>query len=95
MVQTNKKDKLGVVNQLHNMLTNHPERMHSMLEISLISANDNSLIVKDKFEIYTNHPIKKIKDKVEKLKTKGGISTLKLLELVEKSEGEYVLIVAV
>ena len=96
MVQTNnKKDKLGVVNQLHNMLTNHPERMHSILDVSLISANDNSLIAKDKFEIYTNHPIKKIQDKIDKLKFKGGIHTLSIKELVEKSAGEYVLILAV
>ena len=96
MVQTkNKKDKLGVINQLHNMLTNHPERMHSMLSITLVSSKDNSLIARDKFEIYTNHPIQKIKDKVDKLKTKGGISTLCIKELVEKSAGQYILIVAV
>lgn len=95
MVQANKNDKLGVVKQLHNMLTNHPERLHSKLNISLISSKDNSLLVQEEFEIYTNHPIQKIKDKVEKLKTKGGISTLTIKELVEKSSGEYVLIVAV
>lgn len=90
-----KKDKLGVVSQLHNMLTNHPERMHSMLNVSLVNANDNSLITREEFEIYTNHPIQKITDKVEKLRTKGGISTLCIKELVEKADKEYVLIVAV
>ena len=89
------KDKMSVVNQLHNMLTNHPERKHSKLEVSLISSKNNSLIERDEFEIYTNHPCQKIKDKVEKLKSKGGISTLSIKELVEKKEGEYYLILAV
>lgn len=95
MTQTKKNDNAGLLNQLHNMLTNHPERMHSKLNVSLISSKDNSLIERDEFEIYTNHPIQKITDKVDKLKTKGGISTLTIKELVEKSAGEYVLIVAV
>lgn len=90
-----KNDKAGVINQLHNMLTNHPERMHSVLNISLVSAKDNSLIARDEFEIYTNHPCQKIKDKVDKLKFKGGMSTLAIKELVEKSAGNYVLILAV
>lgn len=90
-----KAEKNGVVSQLHNMLTNHPERMHSKLEVQLISAKDNTLIDSDSFEIYTNHPFQKIKDKVEKLRTKGGIHTLSIKELVEKSAGTYFLILAV
>ena len=90
-----KNDKMGVVNQLHNMLTNHPERMHSMLNVYLISSKDDSLISKETFEIYTNHPVQKIKDKVEKLRLKGGISSLSIWELVEKSVNEYLLILAV
>lgn len=95
MVQTNRNDKTGVIKQLHNMLTNHPERMHSMLNVSLISKGDNTLLARDEFEIYTNHPEQKIKDKVEKLKTKGGITTLMIKELVEKTEGNYLLILSV
>lgn len=92
MSQTKKK---GVIDQLHNMLTNHPERKHSILNVSLIKSEDNSLVGRDEFEIYTNHPEQKIKDKVEKLKLKGDVPTLTIKELVEKSEGEYVLILAV
>jgi len=89
------KDKMSVVNQLHNMLTNHPERMHSKLEVSVISSENNALLERDEFEIFTNHPIKKIQDKVDKLKFKGGITTLSIKELVEKADKEYVLILAV
>lgn len=95
MVETKNKDNLGVISQLHSMLTNHPDRMESMLNVSLVSSKDNSLLARDTFEIYTNHPVQKIKDKVDKLKFKGGISTLKVLELVEKADKEYVLILSV
>ena len=95
MVKTSKSDKMGVINQLHSMLTNHPERMHSKLDVYLINSKDNYLIAKEAFEIYTNHPIDKIKDKVEKLKLKGGIYTLSIMELVEKAAGEYLLILAI
>ena len=53
----------SVIGQLHNMLTNHPERMHSMLEISVF--NNNKVIEKDEIEIFTNHPENKIREKVE------------------------------
>lgn len=90
-----REHKTGVIRQLHNMLTNHPERLHSMLDVRLVSSKDDTLIDSDRFEIYTNHPVKKIEDKVEKLRTKGDICTLEIKELVEKSEGEYFLILAV
>ena len=94
MSNVGNKDKLGVINQLHNMLTNHPERKHGMLQVTLISS-DNSVLAKDEFEIYTNHPMQKIKEKVEKLKFKGGIPTLNIKELVEKDEGVFYLIISV
>ncbi len=87
--------KKGLVSQLHSMLTNHPDRMHSMLEVRLVNRKTDELIDSDRFEIYTNHPVKKIEDKVEKLRTKGDIYTLEIKELVEKSEGEYFLILGV
>ena len=95
MVQTKKNDNTGLLKQLQNMLTNHPERMHSKLNVSLINAKDNVLLARDEFEIYTNHPVDKITEKVRKLKTEGGVYTLNLKELVEKSEGEFVLILSV
>ena len=94
MSENAKKDNM-VVRQLHNMLTNHPERLHSMLDISLVDSKDGALIVRDEFEIYTNHPIQKIKDKVDKLKFKGGYATLTIKELVEKTAGKYLLILSI
>lgn len=91
MVQNEK----GVIKQLQNMLTNHPERIHSKLHVTLIATKDHSLLERDEFEIYTNHPVKKITDKVEKLKLKGGFPTLEVEELVEKEPGQYILVLSV
>lgn len=95
MSQTINNSRASIVNQLHNMLTNHPERMHSMLNVYLIGSKDNTFITRDAFEIYTNNPVQKITDKVDKLKTKGGIPTLSIWELVEKASGGYLLILSV
>lgn len=91
----NKNFEAGVINQLHSMLTNHPERMHSMLKIVLKSAGDGSVIGEDEFEIYTDHPEDKITEKVEKLRTKGGITTLRLKELTKVSDNKYTLMLEV
>jgi len=91
----NINDKTGVIEQLRKMLTNHPEKKHYMLNVSVISSKDNSLIGRDEFEIYTNHPVHKITRKVTKLRKEGGICSLNIEELVEKAEGKYILILSV
>jgi len=85
----------GVVKQLKSMLTNHPERKHSVLKVTIIDRKDNSLKAREEFEIYANDPIEKIKEKVYKLRYKGNYSTLELKEFVEKTEGYFILILAI
>lgn len=87
--------KKGLVSQLKNMLTNHYDRPKRKLEIRLVNKKDNTLIDSGVFDFYSNHPINKVKEKINKLRTEGDYYTLEIKELIEKSKGEYFLILAV
>jgi len=84
-----KEKATELLNQLRRMWTNHPERTHYPLDISVFKHNGKKVIERQKFEIYANDPITKIEEKIEKLKTKGGLTTLTIRKLNKTEDGGY------
>ncbi len=77
---TNLKKNYGVISQLHSMLTNNPERPKFKLN-AFLEDSEGKIIDSDKFDIYANDPISKIEEKVEKLRTEGNMTTLRIIEM--------------
>lgn len=84
-----KEKKYGVISQLRSMLTNNPERPKFVLN-AYLEDSKGRLVDFDRFDIYAHDPVSKIKEKVNKLQSKGGITTLMISDIKNSNEKEYV-----
>lgn len=83
--------KRGIIDQLHNMLTNHKERPHHTLNVEVLGAKSGVVVEKDKIVIYANEPVSKIEEKVKKMREEGNYYTICISDLHLAETGEYYL----
>lgn len=89
-ISSTKSQRLGIIEELHSMLTNHTDRPKFILNVFLLTS-EGALIQRSNFEIFANDPISKIEEKVTKMRLKGGITTLKIAQIKKSSDNEYTL----
>lgn len=80
----------GIIDQLHNMLTNHNERPHHTFNV-VVKNGAGKVIEENKIVIYANEPLSKVEEKVKKMRDEGGYYTLAISEIRLEGNGEYYL----
>ena len=83
-----KNTKMGVVRELQSMLTNHVDRPEYILNVALANPSGD-IVERESFSIYANEPEAKIREKIDKMRIKGGIVGLKISKLVKTDDNEF------
>ena len=73
----------SIAHELKSMLSNHADRHKYHMVLQFVDAKEN-VMNESSFDIYTNDPVKKIWEKVVKLRDKGGYRKLKVVSIQKK-----------
>ena len=80
-----------IESELQSMLSNHPERPKYCMQLQFVDVKEN-VLKESSFEIFANNPVKKIYEKVVKLRDKGGYRKLSVVSIHKEENDDKVLV---